>query len=116
MKIAFDIRSNYKAGVFRYGVSLASGVLKLAPQVRHQITVICEQDRYDALKNQFSNIPGWSEANLYVAPGDDRYVRNNPELRKWLAAEGFDLYYSSNYAIDPQTPIPFVFIIHDLIP
>ena len=113
--IAFDLFANHRAGVFRYGTSLARYIC-LALQDYPSLSVHFLLDTTTPPPIIESELPYEVQKRVRFIRFDrsGQFLPDLAELRQWLIDNKIDIYYSSNYIVDIQCPVKFMFTIHDL--
>ena len=109
--VLFDIRTNQRTGIARYGLGLVRelAVLAAAGEVP-PLTVYVEPDR----AAEAAEAVGRAPVAVVPAAEPDGFVRGSAALRRLLADQEFDLYHGTHYTVDLRCPVPFSYTVHDL--
>jgi hypothetical protein len=109
-----DVRANYRYGVFRYGISLAKELLPLLAHRGDRVYLLCEDNRTAEVTAHLGSALIPRSVTLIPVP-DFPFIRDEPDLRNWAKSVKCDVYYSTNYVVDPELEVPLFITIHDLI-
>lgn len=114
--IAFDMFTNHKTGIFRYGTSLAKFIcLQLHQYPNLTINFLFNSITPYPIEKSEVSFDTWERINFVRFERPSQFLPVSSELNHWLIKRKIDLYYSPNYILDINCPINFMFTIHDLI-
>ena len=109
--VLFDIRTNQRTGIARYGLGLVRELAELAVAGEAPpLTVYVEPDRASEAAAAIGRAP----VAVVPATEPDGFVRGSAALRRLLADGDFDLYHATHYTVDLRCPVPFSYTVHDL--
>jgi glycosyltransferase involved in cell wall biosynthesis len=117
MKVAVDIRTNHRSGIYRYAISLLKTHSFWKTLNNHKTYFLYKDHRFKQDLESFlsQTRTSISEISFHHFSEHNSFLRRNPTVRKFLDDQGIDLYYSFHYLPDWRIEIPFIFTIYDLV-
>lgn len=114
-KIAIDLRTSYPSGIFRYSSSLLGHLTATLSGAGISAIVLYGPNLEKPQVEMLAALVGPHGAELVFVPDEVNFTRNSSWLRECLIRHDIQLYYSFNYIVDVNCPVPYVFTIYDLI-
>jgi len=111
MRIAFDLRTRHKSGVFRYGFSLLAGISRICCERSWQLDVYTDAYTLRFLFDSDVNLASKCE----VIRDDFLFLRKSTELRSRMVSRNTDVYFTPYYLFDLCIEMPVVFTFYDFI-
>ena len=104
--IAFDMFTNHKTGIFRYGTSLAKFTcLQLHQYPNLTINFLFNSITPYPIEKSEVSFDTWERINFVRFERPSQFLPVSSELNHWLIKRKIDLYYSPNYILDINCPI-----------
>lgn len=115
-KLAIDLRTTHKTGVFRYGISIVKNLLPLLRSSNIKTYLIFSKNATREIESIYNTF-FYDSSDVELIPDNLKpgFIRDDAWLRKLLVSKKIDLFYSIHYMVDINCPIPFIFTIFDLI-
>lgn len=117
MRVAIDIRTNHRSGIYRYAISLLK-TYSFWPLLNiHKIYFLYQDDHFKQDLEEFLSKSEilTPEISFHRFFEDTGFLRRSLEVRSFLNVQQIDLYYSFHYLPDFRIKVPFVFTIYDLV-
>ncbi|GEM_PF-2455413 len=114
LRLAFDVRTTHETGISRYGLSILKHFPLHFSGARLQLYVLHRPRQAATLRDIVSDRDR-EYVHLIEIVEDEQYVRRSQWVRSFLLEEKIDLLYTTHYLLDPLSPVPFVYTIHDLL-
>lgn len=111
--VVLDLRSNSRAGVFRYGLSVLPELMAQLTRAGLRPVVITTRRDLDIIGDTLGR-HGVPASNVRATPTALTFTRCDPWLRSFVTDLRPAVYFSTNYLVDPSIPAPLVLTIHDL--
>lgn len=114
IKIACDIRTRRLTGIYRYGVTLLEHLVRILPGTDIKLYLLYRPDTQKrAVEDLMRGLPGELVECIEIT-GDTGRVPHSQWIRDWVLREGIALYYSVDFVVDKDLPIPFMYTVHDI--
>ena len=113
-KIAFDVRARRLTGIYRYGSTLLEHLKMFLPGAEIKFYLLYRPDTQERAVREISyNLPR-EQVELVAVTDDYGRISRSKWIRDWVLREGIELYYSIDFVVDKDLPIPFVYTVHDI--
>lgn len=113
-KIAFDVRTRRLTGIYRYGSTLLEHLDRLLPNTDIKLYLLYRPDTQEQAARDISrNLPR-EQIELIAVTDDYGRIPRSRWIREWVVREGIELYYSVDFVVDRDMPVPFIYTVHDI--
>lgn len=113
-RIAFDVRTRRLTGIYRYGSTLLEHLETLLPDAGIKLYLLYRPDTQEQATREISrNLPR-EQIELIAVTDDYGRIPRSRWIREWIVREGIELYYSVDFVVDRDLPVPFIYTIHDI--
>ncbi len=113
-KIACDIRSRRLTGIYRYGTTLLEHLDKLLLDTDIKLYLLYRPDTQEQAVQDLSRRLPQEHVELIAVYNDYGRIPRSPWILDWVVREGIELYYSIDFVVDKELPIPFIYTVHDI--
>lgn len=114
-KVVFDMRTRLLTGIYRYGSTILEHLGKLLPGTDIKLYVLYRPDTQRQAIEKLSHSLPKEYVELVAVSDDYNRIPRSLWIRNWVIREGIGLYYSVDFLVDKDLPIPFVYTVHDLL-
>lgn len=114
-RVAFDIRTRLLTGIYRYGSSILEHLIGLLPGTDIRLYLLYRPDTQEQVIRKLSRSLPRDRVELIAVSDDQGRIPRSPWIRNWAIREGIELYYSIDFVVDRDLPVPFVYTVHDLL-
>lgn len=113
-KVACDVRTRRLTGIYRYGSTLLEHLGMFLPDTDIKLYLFYRPDTQEQAVREISrNLPS-EQVELVAVTDDYGRVPRSQWIRAWLVREGIELYYSVDFVVDKDLPVPFIYTVHDI--
>jgi glycosyltransferase involved in cell wall biosynthesis len=113
-KVAFDTRTRRLTGIYRYGSTLLEHLDRHLQDTDIKLYLLYRPDTQErVVRDLIRNLPR-EQIELIAVTDDYGRIPRSRWIREWVVREGIDLYYSIDFVVDKDLPVPFVYTVHDI--
>lgn len=113
-KVAFDVRTRRLTGIYRYGSTLLEHLDRLLPGTDIKFYLLYRPDTQEQAAHDISRDLPHEQVELIAVTDDYGRIPRSRWIREWVVREGIELYYSVDFVVDKDLPVPFIYTVHDI--
>jgi glycosyltransferase involved in cell wall biosynthesis len=113
-KVAFDVRTRRLTGIYRYGSTLLEHLDTLLQGTDIKLYVLYRPDTQEQAAREISRNLPQEQVELVAVNGDYGRIPRSQWIREWVVREGIELYYSIDFVVDKDLPVPYIYTVHDI--
>ena len=113
-KVAFDARTRRLTGIYRYGSTLLEHLDRFLLDTDIKLYLLYRPDTQEQAARDISHKLPRQQVELIAVTDDYGRIPRSPWIREWVVREGIELYYSVDFVVDKDLPVPFIYTVHDI--
>ena len=114
-KVACDLRSRRSTGIYRYGSTLIEHLNEFLPGIDIKLFLLYRPDTWqEQAVSEISRNLRREQVELVAVPGDYGRIPRSEWIREWVIRERIELYYSIDFVVDKDLPVPYIYTVHDI--
>src|SRR5437870_11986381 len=114
-KIAFDLQSRRpNGGIYRYGSTLLQYLGVPLSSMDIKLYLLYRSDTQEQAVKEISRKLPPEHIELVPVAGNYSRIPRSQWIRDWVRRENIELYYSIDFVVDKDLPVPFVYTVHDI--
>ena len=113
-KVAFDVRTRRLTGIYRYGSTLLEHFDRHLQNTDIKLYLLYRPDTQEQAARDISRGLPREQVELIAVTDDYGRIPRSHWIREWVVREGIELYYSVDFVIDKDLPVPFIYTVHDI--